>query len=473
GCFSIQQRDRILFELERLRQDAPELEPFFVADGSEPFFVKNLEALQGDERDVIMISVGYGRDSSGYLAMTFGPLNAEGGERRLNVLISRARQRLEVITSITAADIDLARSSRPGVRALKTFLQYAETGVLGAPAPSGREPDSPFELAVEAALRRAGLEVVHQVGSAGFFVDLAVVDPERPGRYLLGIECDGAAWHSARWARDRDRLRQQVLEDQGWIIHRVWSGDWFRRPEATLRRTLEAVEAAKATWRARDTAAGAPASEPATARPRPTSKRIARAPAAPPDAGRSPSAPAYVEADFALEPPVEPHLMAAPQLRTMLTRIVEIEGPVHQDEIARRLTRLAGLSRTGRRIAQTVAEGLQREAAAGRLQVDRGFYALPGREVTVRERSGVVSSTLRRPALLPPAEIEQAVLELVRRRGGMSADEAVVQAGRMLGFQSTSAPLRRVIEASRDRLIEAGILDPDERGLLRERRSAA
>jgi very-short-patch-repair endonuclease len=252
GCFSIAQRDAILAELERLWRTAPEARPFFCEDGAEPFFVKNLETIQGDERDVILISIGYGRDASGHLALAFGPLNGEGGERRLNVLITRARRRLEVFSAITAADIDLARAGKPGVAALKTFLQYAESGVLEVAASSGRGPGSLFEAEVARALEGRGHRVDLQVGVAGFFVDLAVRDPERPGRWLLGIECDGAAWHSALSARDRDRLRQQVLEDQGWIIHRIWSTDWYRRPEAELRRLDQAIASARAIWDDRD-----------------------------------------------------------------------------------------------------------------------------------------------------------------------------------------------------------------------------
>jgi len=154
--------------------------------------VKNLENVQGDERDVIFISVGYGPDASGYVAMNFGPLSAEGGERRLNVLISRAKLRCEVFASLRAEDIDLARASGRGVRAFKTFLQFAETGRLAAPAQSVGEEMSPFEEAVRRAVEGLGFEVHPQVGVAGFFVDLGVVDPERPGHYVLGIEVSSA-----------------------------------------------------------------------------------------------------------------------------------------------------------------------------------------------------------------------------------------------------------------------------------------
>jgi very-short-patch-repair endonuclease len=232
GAFSVSQRDAIRDELEALQREHVELAGFFSSGRPEPIFVKNLENIQGDERDVIFISVGYARDASGYMAMNFGPLSLEGGERRLNVLISRARERCEVFSSITADDIDLQRAKSRGAAAFKTFLRYAATGVLGIERPKGEDDDydSDFERQVALALKGHGYEIHHQVGTAGFIIDLAVVDSVRPGRYLLGIECDGATYHSSRSARDRDRLRENVLKDRGWRIHRVWSTDWFHRP---------------------------------------------------------------------------------------------------------------------------------------------------------------------------------------------------------------------------------------------------
>ncbi|NRF77366.1 helicase, partial [Citrobacter braakii] len=245
ATFSVSQRKAIQDELELLRRLNPDLEEFFNAHPSEPFFVKNLENVQGDERDVIMISVGYARNTQGYMAMRFGPLGSEGGERRLNVLISRAKRRCEVFASITDEDIDLERAKGKGVFAFKLFLQYARTGRISLAQRTEREMDSVFEEQVADALQKAGYQVHPQVGIAGFFIDLAIADPDMPGRYLIGIECDGRAYHSSRSARERDRLRQAVLEDHGWIIHRIWSTDWFHRPEEQLERTLQAIESAK------------------------------------------------------------------------------------------------------------------------------------------------------------------------------------------------------------------------------------
>ncbi len=245
GAFSVSQRDAILDELERLRRGERDCESFFAADKPDPFFVKNLENIQGDERDVILISVGYGPDASGAVSMNFGPLNADGGERRLNVLITRARQRCEVFSSLRADQLDLRRTQARGVQALHSFLAYAESGSLGAPSSTADDATPEFEELVATALEARGYRVEPQTGAAAFFLDLAVFDPGQPQRQILGIACDGESYRAARWARDRDRLRRQVLEDRGWRIHRIWSYDWLHRPEAELERLLTALAAAQ------------------------------------------------------------------------------------------------------------------------------------------------------------------------------------------------------------------------------------
>ncbi len=247
AAFSAAQRDEILDQLELQRRARPDLEAiFFNANPEEPFFVKNLENVQGDERDVIFISVGYGRDDKGKLTMEFGPLTRQGGEKRLNVLTSRAKERCEVFSQLTHHDINLANVNSYGVKSLKVFLEYAQTGNLAQPAQPMGGFESDFERAVCQEIRRqTGLEVHSQIGVAGFRIDLAVVHPNFPGCYILGIECDGAGYHSSRSARDRDRLRQQILEDRGWTIHRIWSTDWFNQPEIQLKNAVEAIERAK------------------------------------------------------------------------------------------------------------------------------------------------------------------------------------------------------------------------------------
>src|SRR5690606_28915478 len=190
AAFSTQQKRAVYDEVELLRRQHPETEGFFAAHSHEPFFVKSLENIQGDERDVILISIGYGRDAHGNVSMNFGPVSNEGGERRLNVLISRAKSRCEVFSSITDDDIDLSRGRGKGTAALKLFMHYARTGRLNLISEQDAQKEGVFEQEVAAVLRARGYDLHTNVGIAGFFVDIAIADPEKPGRYVLGIECD-------------------------------------------------------------------------------------------------------------------------------------------------------------------------------------------------------------------------------------------------------------------------------------------
>ena len=242
-AFSQAQAQAIEDRVETLRRQDDPCEGFFATNPDEPFFVKNLENVQGDERDVIFISIGYGRDEMGQVNQNFGPLNKEGGERRLNVLITRAKHQCRVFTNLRHEDIS---SQTAGMRALRTFLAYAESGQMPDNSyVSNFEVDSPFQRAVAKWLEERGYLVHQEVASGGRFVDIGIVDPQRPGRYIIGIECDGASYHSSRSARDRDRLREQLLRGLGWELHRIWSTDWFRNPERELKRAVEAIEIAK------------------------------------------------------------------------------------------------------------------------------------------------------------------------------------------------------------------------------------
>ena len=232
--------------LEHRRRSDKVLDGFMRSESSETLFVKNLENVQGDERDVILISVCCGPlEAGGKLkTMRFGLVNNDGGERRLNVLFSRARLRCEIFCSFDPGEIDLSKTNAEGVRVLKRFLDFAETGILNHAVVTGAEPDSPFEEDVAKEIRKLGYQVEYQVGSAGFRIDLAVRNPKKVGRFMLAVECDGATYHSALWARERDRLRQGVLENLGWRFHRIWSTDWFYNRATEIERLESALETA-------------------------------------------------------------------------------------------------------------------------------------------------------------------------------------------------------------------------------------
>lgn len=241
-----EQRDTIEAEFEKLIADDRIAQQAFLknAQTKEPLFIKNLENVQGDERDVIVISMTYGPDkpSGNVMAQRFGPINQASGWRRLNVLFTRSKKRMHIFSSMRSGHILADETSSKGKLALKNFLDFAERKTLVHPEFMGRSEDSHFEISVRGELEKHGYECVPQLGVAGYFLDLAVKDPGMPGRFLVGIECDGASYHSAKSARDRDRLRQQILEGLGWTILRIWSTDWFKNPESQLRPILRALE---------------------------------------------------------------------------------------------------------------------------------------------------------------------------------------------------------------------------------------
>ena len=434
AAFSTAQRDAISFQLELMRRRDLSAEDYFSAHPEEPFFVKNLENVQGDERDVILISIGYGKNEQGYLAMGFGPLNQDGGERRLNVLITRARRICDVFANFTADDLDLQRSRARGVAALKTFLKYAADGTIDVPRPTGAPTDSPFEDSVLRALEAQGYQVHPQVGAGGFRIDLGVVDDEKPGRYLLGIECDGAAYHSARSARDRDRIREEVLRSLGWRIHRIWSTDWFRDPETETRRAAEAIERARAHWsgigRGGSRAQTKGGSQTATVIPRSNIRANDK---------EAPRAEPYVVADVRIRlNQRELHEVPKQELSGYVFRVVEQEAPIHVDQIIARITAAAGLQRAGNRIRQALETAIS-QACWNKQAVKRGkFLYLAQGKITARDRSDLPQQA-KRIDYIAPEEILVAVGAVVKGAFRISIDEAVVDSCRLLGFQRVTS----------------------------------
>lgn len=467
AAFSTQQRRAIFDEVELLRRQHPETEGFFTAHAHEPFFVKSLENIQGDERDVIFISIGYGRDARGGVSMNFGPVSNEGGERRLNVLISRAKSRCEVFSSITDEDIDLTRGKGKGTAALKLFLHYARTGRLHIATEAVEERKKTFEQEVAKALIARGYDLHMHVGVAGFFVDIAIADPEKPGRYVIGIECDGDSYRKSKGARDRDRLREQALRDKGWQVHRVWSVEWFLRPAAELDTLVRVIEAAKLE-------------------PDPFEVEAAsRSRAVPIDiesvdhddfvevglvsSDTLPDTDPYVEANFAMPSrQQELHTVPAVRMAGFVCDVVHVEGPIHRSEVVVRIRSLWGLQRAGGRIQSAVDEGIRRAVEDGMVLHDGEFLLWPGRAIRVRDRSDVQSLTLRRPELLPPMEMDVAILELVRNNLGASLDEIALHVSRRLGFRTTSAQLRAALVGRAESLLASAALDL-RNGLLVER----
>jgi hypothetical protein len=233
---NIKQRDLLLVEFEREVGRNARVRRYLEQwneqnDGLESFFIKNLENVQGDERDTIFIGTVYGSRSPGAPVMQrFGPISGVAGRRRLNVLFTRAKKQIVTFTSMTPADIRAEQTQNEGAYLLKKWLEFSATGTLESGEKTDRGPDSEFEEYVIKQIRAMGYCAEPQIGAAGYFIDIGITHPDWPYGYIMGVECDGATYHSSRSARDRDRLREEVLARLGWHLHRIWSTDWFEDP---------------------------------------------------------------------------------------------------------------------------------------------------------------------------------------------------------------------------------------------------
>jgi hypothetical protein len=448
--FSFAQRNLITELLELARRTDSTLDDFLMEGQSEDLFVKNIENVQGDERDVILVSVGYGPSSvGGRPPSSFGPVNSEGGERRLNVLFTRARVRCEVFASFDPGDLDPSRSRGDGPRILKRFLDFAKNGRIDERSATGECADTPFEEDVSDVVRSLGFLADPQVGSSGFKIDIGVRNPDHPGTYILALECDGATYHSALWARERDRLRQDVLEHLGWSFHRIWSTDWFYNRSFEVQRLKTALENAR--LRAEDgiriEGANEQRASPETAAPVELSsfeipEVVLR------------QMPAYQRAVYPTSSWQEPHDVGVWILADLALKIVQGEGPIHQEEVARRIAASFGKEKAGSRILAATLSALRAaQRNADDLLSDSGFWytRAQAEKPPVRDRSSEFGATLK-AASISMLEIEAALKIARDDNAGGDGSELVRTAARLLGFKRVGSDLQARIAAGLDKL---------------------
>ena len=454
-AFSKAQQESIEDQIDLLRKHDPAFGAFDARHGLEKLFIKNLESVQGDERDVIFISIGYGRDESGFLGMSFGTLNNKGGERRLNVLITRARVRTVVFSNFRAADMRIGETKSKGVEALHTFLAFAESGHLDVVPTMLKLEPSYFEELVFEKLRNRGYDVEKQVGSEGFYIDLAVRHPSEPGRFAIGIECDGAMYHSARSARDRDRLRQQVLEDRGWIMHRIWSTDWWRHPERELNRCCQAIELAVA-----GNSLGVQVPE--VYEPEEPQMEIpfeffdeatfADDVPVPSDDSEFHAVP-YITAHLSWPIRAEILDLSEERLYKLVQSVVDVEAPIHLDEIISRIREAAGKGRAGRLIRDHILRSILVATNHGVITVKGAFAYRPDQSIfSVRSRSDFAQQ-VKRIDLVAPEEILAAVVHVLREAVAVEIDKLAKPTARLLGFDR----ITREMESQIRLVIEEGI----------------
>ena len=476
GVVTFNQTQQLLIEtlVDARRRASPELDRAIAARASEPLFIKNLENVQGDERDVIFFSITYGPDAAGKTMMNFGPLNGEGGQRRLNVAISRAREAVVIYSTLMPEQIDLARVRAAGVRDLKHYLEFAIQGyraLAGQSLPTGREPDSPFEVAVIRLLRAQGWDVHPQVGCSGYRLDIGVVDPRAPGRYLAGIECDGATYHSAASSRDRDRLRQHVLEGLGWNILRIWSTDWWLDPEGEIEKIGQRLQAILDLSDVAQADSMMQLSAPAPAGPEAVAESEADQA---PDAGSLESAtapdaiaiepaalPVYRPASLPAGDPLLFHdASASAQLAEHLALVIETEGPLTETALFRKVARAWGIDRVGAKVSERLRT-LVPERFIRTIEEEAIFYWPADADTGAWEQFRIASdseTSRRRVDEVCLEELAALAHHVLQQAGASSRQEAARSVCLLLGMSRVPEEAQARVGEALDRLMAAELV---------------
>ena len=440
------QADLIENLIEERRLINRHLDHRFGDDLPERFFVKNLENVQGDERDHMILSIGYGPTPAGAVPNRFGPINQEGGERRLNVAVTRARKSMTVVHSLRAEDIT---STSPGARQLRRYLEYVRNpeNVFESEVTSTGDPESPFEEAVLAALRSRGHAVDAQIGVSGYRIDLAIKSEDGVG-YALGIECDGVTYHSSPTARDRDWLRQQVLEGLGWRIHRVWSTAWVRDPTTEI----SAIEQALQQARTHRPAPLPPTTSAVLDEPPP----VTSAPTDPDSPlGSSAAALLFDEYRRFEGPTRRGDLLNAPlsSLSALVRDVISVEQPVHIDTINDRVRAAYGATRAGKRIRERVEQAIERVLGRPRDR-NRHFLVHDCSARQIRPRRDAKRPINR----VAPSEIDGGLLVVAKASYGMEQPDLIRETARQFGWRRTGQDIERTLSEGIERLQKAGQL---------------
>lgn len=471
---SIAQEEAILTEWERRKVEQPDLD-VLVNNGTpnEPFFVKSLEKVQGDERDFIFLSIGYGPDQNGIVHMNFGPINRAGGERRLNVAVTRAREGVQVISSMLPHQMDLARltTGNMGVKALRDYLEYAYKGGVFPERITGTgSPESEFEIWVMNALQSRGYKVDSQIGFSGFRIDLGVRHPDIAGRYILGVECDGATYHSHRTARERDRLRQEVLEKLGWNIYRVWSTDWIRDPKPSVDSIAKRIEELREKGKI---GISEPDLSPKTERalPRPDD----------PESGRSDDIKTferdktygmreyeyYADGSSFRKRKIYPARYGAGleerQLVDLLRPIIVKEGPIHMNALARRLEENFDIFHAYGSKAYRGHAILKAISNVGGFFIAYGFIATSDSQYQQAEPRVPKNGDRARPIEeIPVPELARAAVVIVRAEFGLPRTELARLVARTMGCSRIGGTIRDRISEAIDLAIHAGMIREED-----------
>ncbi|HRH45924.1 MAG TPA: AAA domain-containing protein, partial [Pyrinomonadaceae bacterium] len=507
GTFSAGQQLAIQDELEHRRRQDSSLEAFFDRNKKDPFFVKNLENIQGDERDVIFLSVAYAKALDGKLRYNFGPLNGEHGWRRMNVLTTRAKNLMYVFSSIKAEDINLLTTNSRGAKLLRDFLKFAENKELEISiTPQIIETESAFEKEVYRELTKRGLILVPKVGISDYRIDFGVLDEQVKGKYICGIECDGISYFSAQNACDRDHLRQKALKQRGWEIHRVWSTDWFKDRNGQIERLLKLID---------DSRNRARSEQPKTIEKEFIVENLTERLVVPKNTITShfrtgldsnyerfaslqvrtdnslnfkvktevPSKPnlqivgkstinydfnkyirpvakpyqtAKIEKNYSTQPLVE---ASVEDISKVIKTVVEVESPIYIKDLLLRTASVWG-EKAGSNSAR-MTEIIKFLAKSGGLEITNDFVYQIGGKIEVRFRKGVDVSSEN----ISPEEIIEAVFQILNTGHKFSKNNLINETRTVFGITRTKVKLQQTIETIINDLLTNKVIYEDERGV--------
>jgi very-short-patch-repair endonuclease len=452
-AFSSTQEQAIRDALAERCEESPVLDAFVSQDDVlDEFFIKNLEIVQGDERNRMIFSVGYGPAQDGTISTNFGPLNKSGGERRLNVAVTRAKEQVTVVCSMLPGDIDLSGSNSTGAKHFKNYLEYARKGEQALErndqVTDTLDFDSQFEEAVYDALEAEGYDIVTQVQSSGYSIDLAIKHPDHPGKFILGIECDGAAYHSSKTARDRDRTRQMVLESLGWTIHRIWSPDWASNREAQIQAIHGKVDSLL------DGNA--------------TSTSTTDVPTHEPDAVPSKSKLDHEALTEFVEPSLEWNDRYSVDKRGQSTAnrnaihdTVRRDGPIKYDTAIQTYLDVWSQSRAGKRVKRAFKNGVRTLQNQNKIY-QHGDFLWPKRsDLDFKVRVNTESAT-RSIDEIPKEEVAKAIAVLLEEGGRMTRDDVILETTRLIGYQRRGKRIEKRGGDAINILNDVGIIEFDE-----------
>lgn len=457
--FSEAQRNEIESALRHMRKNHPQFEKFFDESNEEAFFIKNLENVQGDERDTIIFSIGYAKDQNNVMHMNFGPLSKSGGYRRLNVAITRAKYNVKLVGSIKPTDIDLERTSSDGVKMLRSYIEFAIHGpdaILNETVePEKVYTESPFEDEIYKFLRDKGYNVATQVGCSGYRIDLAIKHPKKSGKYVIGIECDGATYHSARTARERDRLRDDVLRNRGWKLYRIWSTDWIKDPVSEGKRLLTAIEEAmncdediyEASLELQQNSID-------------KSEVLNSVSVELQDSDNHTNLnenaygfSEYQVADFTsftrrMDESYEQYLAR------VIKHVIVVEGPIHFELLCKRLAPLFGREKATAPVRRTVEYILKNKLDYCIKIVDDFCWNKNYKEIEVR--SSFDGNNRRKIEYICKEELAEAMFKIVKCHFGISFNDLFVETARVFGYNRAGEKIQRAMQKALNYLLDSG-----------------